>query len=73
MFKIKPNSKISVGVKAKWQSTVSKLQYLDFNDYSVYTGTSGIALLKLKKDPNNIENLQVTNCITLYFTPMIFT
>lgn len=37
---------------------MQKLQNLDFNDYSVYTGTSGIALLKLLKSSTDKLNLQ---------------
>lgn len=48
-------------VNAKWKATEEQFQYLDFKDYSVYTGTAGYALLKLRKDPNNPKNLKVSN------------
>lgn len=59
MLQVSPKCKISCSLNAKWQATINKCQCLDYNDYSVYTGTSGIALLKLKKDPENVESLQV--------------
>ncbi|KAG5891381.1 hypothetical protein JTB14_020110 [Gonioctena quinquepunctata] len=64
---IKRNHKISKGLNEKWQNTDSKLRHLDLNDNSVYTGTSGVALLKLKKDPNNKDNLrEVKNLLPLH-------
>ncbi|KAJ8982122.1 hypothetical protein NQ317_002848 [Molorchus minor] len=53
---LNPNTKISLGLKAKWQETMMKLQNIDTSDYSVYTGTSGVALLKLKKGPTQFTN-----------------
>ncbi|KAF5307940.1 hypothetical protein FQR65_LT06507 [Abscondita terminalis] len=50
-------SKVVCAVESKWATTVDKLLELDFNDTSVYTGTSGIALLKLLKDPYDVSNL----------------
>ncbi|XP_074031807.1 glutathione S-transferase LANCL1 [Leptinotarsa decemlineata] len=64
---IRKDSKISLGLMEKWQSTVRQLDNLDFSDYSVYTGTSGIALLKLKKDPEDKNNLkEVENLLSLH-------
>ncbi|XP_018560773.1 lanC-like protein 2 [Anoplophora glabripennis] len=58
--------KISCNLSAKWQATLNKCQCLDYNDYSVYTGTSGIALLKLRKDPDNVEILhEAKNLLSL--------
>lgn len=31
---------------------------MEYGDYSIYTGSSGIALLKFKRAPDNVENLQ---------------
>ncbi|GJQ75453.1 hypothetical protein Trydic_g17543 [Trypoxylus dichotomus] len=54
---IDKNCKVVSFINEKWDITLRKLNYLDPNDYSVYTGTSGIALLKLLKDPENKANL----------------
>ncbi|CAG9862428.1 unnamed protein product [Phyllotreta striolata] len=45
-------------IEDRWRSTEEQFQNLDFKDYSVYTGTSGYALLKLKKEPNIPKNLK---------------
>lgn len=45
---IHPDSKIATNIDNLWQKTSSKWLYLDSMNYSVYTGTSGVALLKLK-------------------------
>lgn len=37
---------------------MQKFESLDYSDYSVYTGTSGVALLYFKKAPDDPENLQ---------------
>lgn len=43
-----------------------KFDYLDFHDYSVYTGTSGIALLKLRYNNTDKNNLkEIKNLLSL--------
>lgn len=37
---------------------MQRFEGLDFNDYSVYTGTSGVALLYFKRAPDDPKNLQ---------------
>lgn len=37
---------------------MQKFESLDYSDYSVYTGTSGVALLYFKKAPDDPQNLQ---------------
>lgn len=61
---INKQSKLYRGLENKWQETLRRFENLDFNDYSIYTGTSGVALLKFKKDPDDPNNLQVNNCDT---------
>jgi hypothetical protein len=56
---IKCDCKIACQLNEKWKNTLAQFKYLDYNDYSVYTGTAGVALLKLKKDPDSKQNLQV--------------
>ncbi|XP_056635738.1 lanC-like protein 2 [Diorhabda sublineata] len=53
-------TKVSQCINLKWQSTLEKLLTLDYNDYSVYTGTAGIALLKLNKEPDDIKTIKET-------------
>ncbi|XP_044261291.1 lanC-like protein 2 [Tribolium madens] len=55
---IKCDCKLSCDLEKKWHDTLAHFKYLEYNDYSVYTGTSGIALLKLKKDPDSKQILQ---------------
>ncbi|KAF2895694.1 hypothetical protein ILUMI_10474 [Ignelater luminosus] len=55
--KISSNSSIVTELESKWAKTIRKFQNLDFRDTSVYTGTSGVALLKLLKNPNDESNL----------------
>ncbi|KAJ8910863.1 hypothetical protein NQ315_010810 [Exocentrus adspersus] len=64
---ISPKSKISLGLNSKWQATLDKFQNLDYNDYSVYTGTSGVALLKLKKEHHCTEEKlqEIINLLSL--------
>ncbi|XP_044753496.1 glutathione S-transferase LANCL1 [Coccinella septempunctata] len=57
-LKVQKNQKFSAKVYQRWEAVEGKFPYIDKHDYSVYTGTSGLALLKLKKDPNNPENLK---------------
>ncbi|KAJ3643298.1 hypothetical protein Zmor_026020 [Zophobas morio] len=55
---IKCDCKLACKLEEKWKNTLAQFKHLDFNDYSVYTGTAGIALLKLKKDDQSKQNLQ---------------
>ncbi|KAK9889522.1 hypothetical protein WA026_006876 [Henosepilachna vigintioctopunctata] len=55
---LQKNQKFFSKVNERWTSVEDKFKYVDPHDYSVYTGTSGIALLKLKKDPKNTRNLK---------------
>lgn len=56
--KLHTDSIVACAVQTKWDWTMGRLDHLDFSDNSVYTGTSGIALLKLLKDPNGEQNLK---------------
>lgn len=57
-LQLNPNCKLTTALNEKWEETIAKFQYLDYNDNSVYTGTSGVALLKLKRNPEDEENLK---------------
>lgn len=64
--KLHVDSKVTSVVQSKWDWTMDQFTHLDFSDTSVYTGTSGIALLKLLKDPNDQKNLEeVKNLLCL--------
>lgn len=58
LLQVKPNSKLALGIEEKWKEYNAKFRSVEYGDYSVYTGTSGIALLKLKRAPDDIENLK---------------
>ncbi|CAH1155928.1 unnamed protein product [Phaedon cochleariae] len=60
---LKLRSLISSLVDEKWKSTVHTFLNLESDNYSVYTGTSGIALLKLKKLPFERGNLEEVKCL----------
>lgn len=56
IFQLRKDCKLSFDLNTKWQEGVKNLRNLkEFHDTSVYTGTSGIALLHLRKDPDNLE------------------
>nr|CAI5852590.1 unnamed protein product [Callosobruchus analis] len=55
---LKKDHPVSLELEKKWHETETKLQMMDLNDYSVYTGTSGVALLKMKRDPTNLDVLK---------------
>lgn len=57
-LQIKPNSKLALAIEQKWKEYNAKFRSVEYGDYSVYTGTSGIALLKLKRAPDDIDNLK---------------
>ncbi|KAI4461498.1 lanc-like protein [Holotrichia oblita] len=54
---INEKSKVIACFGERWDNTLKRLNNLDFNDYSVYTGTSGIALLKLLRNSDDKANL----------------
>ncbi|KAF5278469.1 hypothetical protein FQA39_LY05958 [Lamprigera yunnana] len=56
--KLHPESKVVCTVESKWARMANKFQNLDPSDYSVYTGTAGIALLRFLKDPEDKTNLR---------------
>lgn len=58
-LKVQKNQKFLARVNERWKAVEDKFQYMDQHDYSVYTGTAGLALLKLKRNPNDAENLKV--------------
>lgn len=53
---INKQSRLYCELENKWQETLRRFK--EFNDYSIYTGTSGVALLKFKKAPDDPKNLQ---------------
>lgn len=57
-YSLHSESKIVCAVEPKWEKTLERLQQIDNKDTSVYTGTSGIALLKLLKNPHDVANLE---------------
>ncbi|CAH1966130.1 unnamed protein product [Acanthoscelides obtectus] len=56
--RLRSDHPIALELDNKWKEIEVKLQALDCSDYSVYTGTSGIALLKMKRDPTNANTLR---------------
>ncbi|XP_076266450.1 glutathione S-transferase LANCL1-like [Rhynchophorus ferrugineus] len=55
---ISAQSQIASRLNFKWDSTLKELQHWSSSDYSVYTGTSGVGLLLLKKAPDDKRNLR---------------
>lgn len=63
---LSPQSKIVSSSEEIWNSLENSWYTLDFSDYSVYTGTAGIALLKLKKfgdDQKNLKEAKTLLCL----------
>lgn len=50
---------VSTSLTEKWANIERQFDELDYRDYTVYTGTAGIALLKWKKFGNDTKNLKV--------------
>ncbi|XP_017775526.1 PREDICTED: lanC-like protein 2 [Nicrophorus vespilloides] len=56
---VRDNSIIKTSIEEKWCKTKDRIRHeLKHNDLTVYTGTAGIALLYLRKAPNDLENLK---------------
>ena len=49
--------KIAASFERHWAEILGKIPRLDYKSYSIYTGTSGLALLMLLKDPQSAQNL----------------
>ncbi|XP_018327913.1 lanC-like protein 2 [Agrilus planipennis] len=52
------NTSIVLGLNSKWETTSLRLKEIELSDYSIYTGSTGIALLRLLKEPFNKPNLK---------------
>lgn len=65
---ISAESQIASRLHFKWDSTLKELLHWSSSDNSVYTGTSGVGLLLLRKAPDDKQNLRVNKiyfCIQL--------
>ncbi|XP_060527806.1 lanC-like protein 2 [Cylas formicarius] len=51
-------SRISLRLGFKWDETLKELENWTTDDYSVYTGTAGVAMLLLRQAPNDRTNLK---------------
>lgn len=58
-FQLNKTLTICQCLENKWNTVLRKFDYLDYNDYSVYTGTSGVALLKLRYNDSDKKHLKV--------------
>ncbi|XP_022918485.1 lanC-like protein 2 [Onthophagus taurus] len=50
-------NKVVTGLDEKWETCMRQLSQCQSHDYTVYTGTSGIAMLRFLKDPDDKANL----------------
>ena len=67
-FKIPKDGKIASCLNDKWEAFLERIKLFETRDYSVYTGTSGVGLLRLLRNPDK-QNLEVVSMYLTVFKP----